>query len=627
MSQYGYGLSTTTSDDDTRKVAIYARVSSDKEEQLSALENQKDWYTPLLQQHKEWKLIQMYVDEGITGTSAKKRPQFLKMIEDAQKGKFDLILTREVSRFARNTVDTLQYTRELKSLGIEVFFINDNIRTFDGDGELRLTIMATLAQDESRKTSIRVKAGQHTAMEKGVFFGNGNILGYDKIGQTMVINPEQAETVKRIFDLYLDGLGTRGIAFQLEKEGRLTGRGRKKWTSTTVGKILSNSFYCGIITYHKQYTPDYLEQKAKVNYGEVEKLFVKGTHQPIITEEQFKKVQEIFNSRRQPAVDNATKSRGKKTSHDVWNQLMICECGCRFNRKIWRRSAQGTQYCYQCNNVIHNGAYKTRVERGLPTEGICKTHSISTWKLQMMAKFIFSNFIFNTTEISSLALSMLDKHIDDVENDNNNSDTIIQKENEINKLTKRLDSLIEMRADGEITKDVFLAKQQDIESTISKLREDVVALQAKENSKEEAISHEEKIKVLKYYLEQSVTPNPDEDLPEDIIRAFIKKIVVHEYSFDWYLRFDETEGLPLVLNVDGKRQKGSTVSTLCTPQHLYKCTKGGNKLYMYRGNYCDSFVNIANMVMDLSTAKQYCGKRSTSHKYRDWHDITISIFV
>lgn len=627
MSQYGYASSKITPANDTRKVAIYARVSSDKEEQLSALENQKDWYTPLLQQHKEWKLIQMYVDEGITGTSAKKRPQFLKMIQDAKMGNFDLILTREVSRFARNTVDTLQYTRELKALGIEVFFINDNIRTFDGDGELRLTIMATLAQDESRKTSIRVKSGQHTAMEKGVFFGNGNILGYDKVGQTMVINPEQAETVKRIFDLYLGGLGTRGIAFQLEKEGRLTGRGGKKWTSTTVGKILSNSFYCGIITYHKQYTPDYLEQKAKINYGEVEKLFVKGTHQPIITEEQFQKVQEIFNSRRQPAVDNAAKIKGKKTSRDIWNQLMICECGCRFNRKIWRRSSQGTQYCYQCNNVIHNGAYKTRVERGLPTEGICKTHSISTWKLQMMAKYIFSNFIFNAEEISSLALSMLDKHIDDPENNANNSEIIIQKESEITKLTKRLDNLIEMRADGEITKDVFLSKQHDIESTISKLREDVIALQTEENAKKDAISHEEKIKILKYYLEQSVTPNPDEDLPEDIIKAFIKKIVVHEYSFDWYLRFDTKEELPLVLNVEGKRQKGATISTLCTPQQAYRYTKGGNVLTINKDVCNDSFVKITELVMNLNTAKQYCGKKSKSHKYRDWHDITISIFM
>ena len=164
------------SDFQKKRVAIYARVSTEHEAQLSALENQLDWYKPILAMRPEWTLIAQYIDEGVTGTSAEKRKRFMEMIRDAKQNKFDLIITREVSRFARNTVDTLQYTRELKKYGVEVFFINDNIKTFDGDGELRLTIMATLAQDESRKTSVRVKAGQQTSMENGVFYGNGNIL-------------------------------------------------------------------------------------------------------------------------------------------------------------------------------------------------------------------------------------------------------------------------------------------------------------------------------------------------------------------------------------------------------------------------------------------------------------------
>ena len=164
-----YGIS---SDFQKRDVAIYARVSTEHEAQLSALENQMDWYKPILAARPEWTLVKQYVDEGITGTSAEKRPRFMEMIKDAKAHKFDMIITREVSRFARNTVDTLQYTRTLKDYGVEVFFINDNIKTFDGDGELRLTIMATLAQDESRKTSIRVKAGQQTSMNNGVFYGN-----------------------------------------------------------------------------------------------------------------------------------------------------------------------------------------------------------------------------------------------------------------------------------------------------------------------------------------------------------------------------------------------------------------------------------------------------------------------
>jgi len=192
-----------------KNVVIYARVSTEHEAQLSALENQLDWYKPLLEQHPEWTFVRSYVDEGITGTSAKKRPQFMQMLSDAKNGDFNLILTREVSRFARNTVDTLQYTRDLKKQGVEVFFINDNIRTFEGDGELQLTIMATLAQDESRKTSIRVKSGQQTSMENGVYYGNGNILGYNRVGKELVIDPVQAKTVRKIYDWYLDGMGVR----------------------------------------------------------------------------------------------------------------------------------------------------------------------------------------------------------------------------------------------------------------------------------------------------------------------------------------------------------------------------------------------------------------------------------
>ena len=186
------------------RVCIYARISTEHEAQISALENQLDWYKPLLDFHPERTPVDRYVDEGITGTSAEKRPKFMRMMEDAKKQKFTLILTREVSRFARNTVDILHYPRMLKEHGVEVYFINDGIKTFDGDGELRLTIMATLAQDESRKTSIRVKSGQQTSMNNGVYYGNGNILGYDRMEQIMpdktklvdfVINPEQAKTV------------------------------------------------------------------------------------------------------------------------------------------------------------------------------------------------------------------------------------------------------------------------------------------------------------------------------------------------------------------------------------------------------------------------------------------------
>ena len=196
----------TADRDRKRRMVFYGRVSSEHESQLSALENQLQWYDDQAKYHPNWIVVRKYIDRGITGTQAKKRPAFLEMIEDAKAGKFDLIVTREVCRFARNTVDTLVHTRELKSIGVEVFFVEDNIWTMDGDGELRLTIMATLAQEESRKTSERVRAGQKISRDNGVLYGNGNILGYDRVGGTYIINEEQAETVRLIYNLYASGL-------------------------------------------------------------------------------------------------------------------------------------------------------------------------------------------------------------------------------------------------------------------------------------------------------------------------------------------------------------------------------------------------------------------------------------
>ena len=206
-------------DASVRRVAIYGRVSTEHEAQLSAFENQQAWYEGVAHQHPEWLIVERYYDEGTTGTAAKKRPEFMRMIGDAHGGKFDLIVTREVCRFARNTVDTLTVTRELSRIGVEVYFIQDNIWTMDGDGELRLTLMATLAQEESRKISERVLAGQQISRERGVLYGTGNILGYDRVGGTYVINPEQAYTVQKIFALYADGWGYRRICAELVRLG------------------------------------------------------------------------------------------------------------------------------------------------------------------------------------------------------------------------------------------------------------------------------------------------------------------------------------------------------------------------------------------------------------------------
>ncbi len=281
----------------TRRIVFYGRVSTEHEAQLSALENQMQWYDDQLKRHSNWILVDRYIDRGITGTQAKKRPSFMEMIEDAKKGGFDLIVTREVCRFARNTVDTLEYTRKLKKLGIEVYFVDDNIWTFDPDGELRLTIMAALAQEESRKDSERVKAGQKISRDNGVLYGNGNILGYDlrrnidmdgkwkSSENTYVINPEQAETVRMIYDMYLDGLGYNKICKELCRLQRENAYGKVSWCSSKICRILHNMTYAGYKGYLKSYVDDYLEHSRVKNLDQDTHMYIKGDWEPIIPEE------------------------------------------------------------------------------------------------------------------------------------------------------------------------------------------------------------------------------------------------------------------------------------------------------------------------------------------------------
>lgn len=238
-----------------RRVVFYGRVSTELEAQISALKNQMNWYLELAEHHPNWTVVGQYADEGISGTGMKTRPSFMKILRDARKRKFDLIVTREVSRFARNTVDTLVTTRELKQYGVEVYFVNDDIWTMRGDGEVRLTIMASLAQDESRKMSERTKAGIQTSQKKGTYVAGPTTFGYkrDRKAHTLVVQESQAETVRKIFAWYADGIDGTAIAQTLTQEGAPNKSGKPQWSARQVLSITKNTIYKGYLTYNKSH--------------------------------------------------------------------------------------------------------------------------------------------------------------------------------------------------------------------------------------------------------------------------------------------------------------------------------------------------------------------------------------
>ena len=333
-----------------RKVAAYARVSTDSDEQFTSYEAQIDYYTQYIKARDDWEFIQVYMDEGITGTSTKHREGFKQMVADALEGKIDLIVTKSVSRFARNTVDSLTTIRQLKDKGVECFFEKENIWTFDGKGELLITIMSSLAQEESRSISENCTWGQRKRMADGrVSVPFDHFLGYER-GENgeLVINEEQAKTVRLIYDLFLQGLTPHTIANRLTAMGILTPRRKAKWNQGTVRSILTNEKYKGDALMQKCYTADFLTKKQVPNNGVLPQYYVEGDHEAIIPPETFELVQQEMLRRNNR--DN------RYSGVDIFASRIVCgECGSYYGAKVWHSNSKYRRIIYRCNHKYHDG--------------------------------------------------------------------------------------------------------------------------------------------------------------------------------------------------------------------------------------------------------------------------------
>lgn len=332
------------------RVAAYCRVSTDQEEQLNSFTNQVSYYTSYIQNTPRYTMAGIYADEGITGTSTRRREQFKKMIEDCKGGKIDLIITKSISRFARNTQDCLQYSRLLKSMGIGIFFEKENINTLDATGELLFTILSSLAQDESRSISENCKWGIRKKFKNGVLHLNANrFMGYDKNEKGhLVINPKQAVIVKRVFDEFMGGLNPDVIASRLQREGVPGCMGEPKWHTSTIQGMLRNEKYMGDALLQKTYTQDYLTKKTVKNNGELEQVRVKGDHEPIVDAEMWEAVQLELDRRSQYMERYGLRTMGRYTDEQPFSCKVICgTCNNLFWRRTWYRS-NGTVKVWQC---------------------------------------------------------------------------------------------------------------------------------------------------------------------------------------------------------------------------------------------------------------------------------------
>ena len=514
-----------------RKMVFYGRVSTEHEAQLSALENQMQWYDDQLKYHPNWQLCGRYIDQGITGTQAKKRPAFLKMMDDARAGKFDLIVTREVCRFARNTVDTLVATRELKNINVEVFFVEDNIWTLDGDGELRLTIMATLAQDESRKISERVKAGQQVSRMNKTLYGNGNILGYKRVGNTYVIDPEQAETVRMIYRWYLQGYGMRAIMGKLIENKRRCANGLIKWDTTKVSRVLHNATYMGYIGYNKSYRNNFLDQKI-IRNKEEEFVLVKGDFEPIIPEDVYAcRDLRIDRSTTVPALVKSKQKRiGVTPTTDVWANKLRCACGSRFKRYKWRQDKDGQKhYGYSCYSRINNGSAEKRRQLNLDTDGFCDMPTVNETKLDVMPAVLFDNIIADKTPVIEEAVSILNQTLKEMKTENKRDLSDYQQR--IEKAEKKLDTLLSMRADGEISKEEYQRAKSKSEQEIKELQAAMLG-----NGQEEDIAEENIDMQYVRDLLGKISIDESGKADKDVLMEFIDTITVEKGNvFRWGL--------------------------------------------------------------------------------------------
>ena len=514
-----------------RRVAIYGRVSTEHEAQLSAFENQQVWYEGIAHQHEEWAIVDRYYDEGITGTAAKKRPAFMRMLADARQGKFDLIVTREVCRFARNTVDTLTVTRELSKLGIEVYFIQDNIWTMDGDGELRLTIMATLAQEESRKISERVRAGQKISREKGVLYGSGNILGYDRVDGTYQINPEQAYTVRKIFELYDQGWGYKRICAELVRLGCKNAHGNVEWKVDRIGRILRNATYKGYIGYNKSHSDGYLTQK-RVNHRDEEFTYCKGNFEPIVSEELWDRCAALREkkSAKQRGEDGRLRKFGRKEPQSVWCTKLRCSCGSSFRRFLWHKNADGRKtYGYECYRQKREVSKKYLDAHGLDGSYICHTKSIPFWHIDLMALCVFRAVWRNQKDAVLLACQMLEECSG--QDKEQTSDMREAFQVQVARLEQKQEGLRGMCAMGDITREEFLRDNQKIQAEIHQLQERIDDLTKASACPSLGLDMAEIKRTLNRWVDFS-GPTISEELIDQFI---LQVVVVDEDTFNWTL--------------------------------------------------------------------------------------------
>ena len=489
------------------RVTFYARVSSEKDEQLNSLDNQISYYTNLIGENKNWEYVPGYIDEGLSGMSTAKRENFHHMIDDAKSGRFDLVITKEITRFARNTLDSIKYTRELLSCGVGVFFQNDNINTLDEDSELRLTIMSGIAQDELRKLSSRIKFGHQQAIKNNVVLGNSRIFGYDKKDKRLVINEGEAEMVRELFELYAtDEYSMKQLEDLFWQKG-YRNRNGNKIAHSTMSNTISNPKYKGYYVGNKVKIVDMFTKKQHFLPPEEWVMFKDESGEivpAIVSEELWERANAVLARR-----SRDVKNRQNKCNHQnlLTGKLYCTHCGAAYYRRDSRDKNGNVNSKWVCSGKIKNGADS------------CPSFPIYEDELKPILFDVFR-------ETAPVAENLIEGYIEMYRTLDSDAE-LVRKTEEIKKQLgleeKKKSKLLEYNVNGDITDKDYIKMNNECKNKIEELEAELSECRDRQNSKEDFRRHIETIRAV---LKKAEEDAADGIITREFCDSYIDRIFV-----------------------------------------------------------------------------------------------------
>ena len=534
--------------DNLKKVCAYARVSTDSEEQLTSYSSQIKYYSDKIKSNPGWEFVGVYADEGISGTGVKKRTEFKKMIDDALKGKIDIILAKSISRFARNTLDTLKYVRLLREHHVDIHFEKENIKTLDMDSEMFLTFYSAFAQAESESISQNIKLGIKAKMKRGEMANGAAPYGYvwNKQNKQLEIDEDQAEIVREVFNLYCSGKGAKTISKILNDRCVPTYSKGKKWYPTSIISMITNEKYVGDIIGRKHYVESPITHKMVRNFGEKEKYYVKNHHESIITRDVWDKAQEIYIKRSKSLIPDGSKHQSKFSMRYAFSSKIVCGfCGENYTRRVNGTQENGKKLCYwRCTNKVYR-------------KEDC-THSISLREdlLETMFIELYNNLICNNHKNKTRLFQMIKEVLEN--NDYQNDKNKLEKEKQTTQ--DKLLELVDLKLEKVIDKDTYMLKEKELKENLDSINCKLQDIEKANNENKDVYN---RLKVIEKIINE---PTILTEFNRETFDTIIDKIVVGEVSENGevipnVIRFVLKTGKEYKTTINNNRSKNVSLST------------------------------------------------------------------